>query len=459
MKTIIVGAGISGLATAHALLKLQPDLELQVLESAERTGGKVWTVKTEEGFLCEAGVNAFLDSKPKTLELAATLGLNPVRSFDASRHRYVYSQGELHELPASPPAFLSSRLLSVPGRLRVLLDALLPRSTEPDETLAQFAIRRLGREAFEKLIDPMASGVYAGDPARLSLKSCFPRIHEVETEYRSLILGLIQLQMQTRRQKAKGADTPSPSAGPAGALTSFGEGMSELTDSLAKTLGKRLLLSQAVTGISREGKQYVVHLAQGESKSAQRLILAAPAHAQADMLKTFAPNISALLNQIPYPPLAVCCFGYRKDKIKHHLNGFGFLVPARERRKILGTLWDVSIFPHRAPEGYVLLRSMVGGMRQTGLVQLPDAKLIDLVKRELTATMGVDTSPDFVRIYRHAKSIPQYVVGHAQRQASITRLLQKYPGLILTGNAYNGVSLNDCVANAYRVAQQCVVTG
>ncbi|MEJ2181409.1 MAG: protoporphyrinogen oxidase, partial [Gammaproteobacteria bacterium] len=203
MKTIIVGAGISGLATAHALLERQPDLDLRVFESADRPGGKIWSEKTSEGYLCEWGVNAFLDSKPKTLELAKSLNLEPVTSYDASRHRFIYSENQLRELPGTPPAFLKSDLVSWPGKLRIAMETLVPRAGKNEETLKEFAVRRLGKEAYDKLIDPMASGVFAGDPEKMSVNSCFPRIKEIESEYRSLIIGLIKLQIKAKKAGKK----------------------------------------------------------------------------------------------------------------------------------------------------------------------------------------------------------------------------------------------------------------
>ena len=448
MKTIIVGAGISGLATAHALLESQSDLDLRVIESSDRPGGKIWSEKTSEGYLCEWGVNAFLDSKPKTLELARSLNLEPVTSYDASRHRFIYSENKLRELPGSPPAFLKSDLVSWPGKLRIALETLVPRASKTEETLKEFAIRRLGREAYEKLIDPMASGVFAGDPQQMSVNSCFPRIKEIESEYRSLIIGLIKLQMKASKEGKK----DRPQAGPAGKLTSFYNGMSELSDAIAANLGDRLQLSTGLDSISHDGDHYTLHLSNGQQETTERVILAVPAYAQANILSDLAPDITQILSSLLYPPLAVCCFGYQRDKIKHDLDGFGFLVPSRERKKILGNLWDVSIFPNRAPEGYVLLRTMIGGARAADYVVDDQEKLADMVRGELASIMGIDATPDFIKSYRHEKSIPQYTLGHAQRLNTIEQALQKLPNLILTGNAYKGVALNDCVANAYRIA-------
>lgn len=456
MRIIIVGAGVSGLATANRLLALDPSLDLLVLESSGRVGGKIWTDRTPEGFLCEGGVNGFLDNKPKTLELAAAVGIKPTVSFDASRKRFIYSEGTLHKLPESPPAFFKSSLLSLAGRLRIPFEMVIPRGRVDDETLAEFATRRLGREAYEKLIDPMASGVYAGDADKLSLKSCFSRIHEIEQQYGSLIRGLISLQKKARRERKK----DMPSASPGGKLTSFYDGMATMTDALAAQLatghGDKIRLSSPVASVSRSGNRYAVHLAGGSVEEADRVVLASPAYAQAAMLRDIAPDISMVLDKIPYPPLTVCCLGYRAKDIDCNLDGFGFLVPSREKRKILGTLWDTSIFPNRAPEGHILLRSMIGGARRPDLALMPDDVMIDAMRSELSEIMGLKADPVFARTYRHEKAIPQYNIGHAAGLAAIDAALAKHPGLALSGNAYRGVSLNDCIENAYKVAEAII---
>ena len=449
MKISIVGAGISGLATAQAILARKPDADITVFEADQRIGGKVWTETGSEGYLCEGGVNGFLDKIPRTLELCKEAGVSPVRADVAAQKRYVYSRGELHKLPEKPPEFLKSRLLSVRGRLRVIYETLAGGTNNPDETLAQFATRRLGREAYERLIDPMASGVFAGDASKLSLKSCFPRIHEIETEYKSLIRGLISLQMKAKREGKK--NTPGP--GPGGTLTSFANGMSALTDSLAEQLGPRIRVGNGVTDISRSGSRYELQLDNNSVEESDILILAAPAHAQARMLRAMDSGLSGMLSEIPYPSLSVCCFGYRKQQVGKVLDGFGFLIPSKEQRAILGTIIDSNVFPGRAPEGSVLLRSMVGGARTPELALLPDEQLISRVRSDLQDILGLRAEPDFVRIFRWQKAIPQYLVGHAARLKAIDGKLQRHPGLLLTGNSFKGVSLNDCVVNASKTAE------
>lgn len=447
-RITVIGGGISGLSLAYLLLKQQPTADLLVLESENRLGGKIWTEKSE-GFLCEGGVNGFLDNRPKTLELAAELSLSPLRSSDSARKRFIYSNGALHKLPEAPPSFLTSGLLSITGRLRVGFEIFVPKGGKEDESLADFARRRLGKEAYEKLIDPMASGVYAGDPERLSLKSCFPRIQELEASYGSLIRALIKLQLKARKE---GRAAPGPGFG--GRLTSFRNGMEELVAGIRASLGTKVLTDTGIVSIDKKGKGYVLYASNGEVIESDIVILAVPAYAASGILKGLDSGISGALNEIAYPSLSVVCMGYRKERIRHNLDGFGFLVPSREGRRILGTLWDSSIFPNRAPEGHVLLRSMVGGARASGMAMQPEDRLLDLVGGELAEIMGVKVQPDFVRTYTHEKAIPQYNTGHQKRVKLIDDLVLKYNGLYLTGNAYSGIGVNDCIENSYRLADR-----
>jgi oxygen-dependent protoporphyrinogen oxidase len=449
VKLSIVGAGISGLATAQAVLARKPDAEITLFEADQRVGGKVWTEVSSDGYLCEGGVNGFLNKIPRTLELCKETGVSPMPADAAAQKRYVYSRGELHKLPEKPPQFLTSRLLTVPGRLRVIYEMFAGGTDNPDETLAQFATRRLGSEAFDRLIDPMASGVFAGNANELSLKSCFPRINEIEMEYGSLIRGLIKLQKKAKREGNK--NTPGP--GPGGILTSFDNGMSALTDKLAEQLGSRIRIATAVQNIDRNGNKYTLQLSDGSEEESDTLILAAPAHAQARMLQAMDPELSGLLEEIPYPALSVVCFGYKKQRVGQVLDGFGFLVPSKEQRAVLGTIVDSNVFAGRAPEDSILLRSMVGGARTPEFALLPDDQLISRVRSDLQDILGLTAEPDFIRIFRHTRAIPQYVVGHAARLEVINERLQQHPGLVLTGNAFKGVSLNDCVVNAMKTAQ------
>ena len=450
-KIAIIGGGISGLSLAYFLLEKDPELDLIVLEADQRPGGKIWTEKTE-GFLCEGGVNGFLDNRPRTLELSQKVSLKPLRSNDASRKRFIFSDGRLHRLPESPPAFLVSSLMGLRGKLRIMAELAIPGNAKDEETLAAFARRRLGKEAYEKLIDPMASGIYAGNPETLSLRACFPKVFDLETRYGGLIRGMIRLQ----RERKKQGSSEKVGAGPGGTLTSFYDGMGELASAVRNFLGERLRLGSKVLGIDKKGRGYSLLFADGSGMDADIVVSASPAYAVSDMVKNMDRRLSNLVAEIPYPSLSVVCLGYRKEKIKTPVDAFGFLIPSREKRKILGTLYDSSIFPNRAPEGYVLLRSMVGGARASDLGRENEAKLVDLVKGELAAIMDIKSAPDFVRVYKHEMAIPQYIVGHLERLRNIDTLLQKHNNLYLTGNAYRGIGVNDCIENSFRLAEKII---
>jgi oxygen-dependent protoporphyrinogen oxidase len=463
-KIIIIGGGISGLATAWLLRsKAQAagkELQITLLEKEERAGGKIRSIKAD-GYICEWGPNGFLDSKPQTLDLCRALGVesNLHRSNDNARKRFIYSGGELHQLPDGAPTFLKSRLISWPGKLRLALEPTPFITSAPvgvDETLADFGRRRLGSEALDKLIAPMVSGIFAGDPETMSLESCFPRIAELEREYGGLIRAMIMLGKKKKKDIADGK-VVSSAAGPGGVLTSFREGIQYLSDALATSLDGVVQTGITVTAVQKsESALYQVTGSDGTCKEADLVVMASPAFAAAEMLSPLDTGISAVLHQIPYASMTVVCFGYRREQIKRDLDGFGYLIPKKEGRNTLGTLWDSSMFEHRAAENKVLLRSMMGGACFPEYVNLSDDDVVARVRQDLQMTMGIDTAPEFVRVFRHPQAIPQYTVGHGARLQKLAGLLKAHPGLILTGNSYRGIGLNDCVAAAERAADQAL---
>ena len=452
-KIAIVGGGISGLTAAYILASRNPDLDVTVFESDRRAGGKIWTEKVE-GFLCEKGPNGFLDNKPKTLELCNSLGIDPVRSNENSKKRFIFSEGRLKALPESPLSFMKSDLLSWGGKFR-LIGELIASKGPDNETVADFITRRLGKETLDKLIDPMCSGIYAGDPATMSIKSCFPRIKELEQEYGSLIKAMIKIKKQRKAERArqKSKEEVKVSAAPGGTLTSFYNGAQVITDALANNLGKHLNVGVSVRGITKHNGTYQLDTSNG-TFDADIVIIATPAYATAGMLTDLDKELSKTLADIPYPHVSVVCFGYRKEQVVHSLNGFGFLVPHMEKRKILGTLWDSSVFPNRASEGHVLLRTMIGGAKAPEMAAFDDDKIMSAVFDELKPVMGLTSDPEMVRIYRWDKAIPQYLLGHSRILGTIEENLAHYPGLYLTGNAYRGIGINDCIENSYRIADE-----
>ncbi len=455
-KIVIIGGGISGLATAWLLrdkaTKAGIDIDLTLLEKESRGGGKILSIK-EEGYLCEWGPNGFLDSKPQTLQLCEALAVSGKlhRSNDNARKRFIYSEGVLHRLPEGASSFLKSKLISWPGKLRLALEPTPFIASAPagvDETLADFGRRRLGKEALDKLIAPMVSGIFAGDPETMSLISCFPRIAELEREYGGLVRAMILLAKKKRRDIAAGK-VVSSAAGPGGVLTSFREGIQYLADALTSSLGKHVQFGSQVTSITGgKGSSYRLTTDSGEQYEADIVIAASPAFSVAEMLDGVDSTLSGLLRQIRYASMTVVCFGYEQNKIEYPLDGFGYLIPKKEGCSTLGTLWDSSMFEQRAPQGKVLLRSMMGGACFPEYIKLSDDEVQTRVMADLKAVMGISAAPSFVRIFRHPQAIPQYTVGHAGRLQAMDECLHSHPGLLLTGNSYRGIGINDCVAAA-----------
>ncbi len=457
-KILVIGGGISGLSTAWLLDKRAKEaglsVDIKLLEQEPQAGGKIKSVR-EQGFLCEWGPNGFLDSKPQTLELCKEMGIADRlhRSNDNARKRFIFTGGELHRLPENGPSFLKSRLLSWPGKFRLIGELFAAKHPGGDETLAAFGRRRLGDEALRKLIAPMASGIFAGDPETMSLVSCFPRIAQLEKEYGGLFRAMIALGKKKKQERKEGKISSS-AAGPGGTLTSFREGLQFMTDSLAAQLGERLVTGAEVVALNSDNEGWKARTADGNVEQADIVISASPAYSIADMLQAVDPAITDTLRQIPYSSLSVICTGYQTEGLGHPLDGFGYLVPKEEGRTVLGTLWDSSMFEERAPSGMGLLRSMAGGACRPELITVTDDELLQRVQDDLQAAMGITKKPSFSRIIRHKQAIPQYTVGHGKRLELIEGRLSAFSGLFLTGNAFKGVGLNDCVASSQAAVEQ-----
>jgi oxygen-dependent protoporphyrinogen oxidase len=451
LDLLVVGGGISGLAIAYFVSKERPLWKLLVCEKAPVVGGTMQT-SMEEGFIVEHGPNGFLTNKPHTLDLCRELKIEEqlMPSSKSTRRRFIYTKGRLREIPLNPAKFLfASNILSPLGKLRLMGEAFVPPlGRDVDESLSIFAVRRLGREALEQLLDPMVAGVYAGNPDEVSLKSTFPTIHQLERKYGGLIKGMLALR---RERKREGKAVGGP-AGPSGELTSFKEGVHFLPQHLSKRLGDRVLTGCPVERIDQNHQGFVATISDVGRIEAKRVVIAAPAYAAAKMLTGMNPHLAHELAQIPYAPMGVVALGYRESDIGTP-KGFGLLVPRREGLSILGVLWDSSIFPNRAERGNILLRVMIGGARQPQLALKGNEELVALAKEGVKTTMGIKAEPVFTKVFRYPKAIPQYVVGHSRRLERVEEILSEIPGLFLGGNAYRGIGLNDCVKNAKELAE------
>lgn len=451
MRIAVIGGGISGLSTAFYLKRGGADVT--VFEKEERVGGKMKTVR-EDGYIIETGPNGFLDGKPYTLKLVRALRIEErlYRSSDKARKRFIYTDGRLVRIPENPIAFLASYLLSWKGKLRLIGEFLVPpKKDNLDETLSSFAKRRIGEEALEKLLDPMVAGIFAGDPDKMSLKATFPAIYRLEKRYGGLIKGLIA-KMKEAKKSGKKASGP---AGPGGVLTSFIGGVSDLVEALERELRDSLKIGVEVLSLEETSNGWKITYSDGEKTYEEvfdAVVLSTPSYVSAELLKNVDPEISSLLSQIEYSPISVVALGFEKRGLGHDLDGFGFLVPRRERRKVLGVLWDSSVFPNRAPKGKVLLRVMIGGARQPELALLPEDELVKIALKELKRIMKIRHYPEKVKVFKHERGIPHYTLGHAERVERIFQLAKKHRGLYFCNNAYTGVGVNDCTKAAEETA-------
>ncbi len=461
-KIVVIGGGVSGLSTAYLIFQKacehKLEVEITLLEQGSRAGGKVWSQQID-GYLCEWGPNGFLTNKPQTLDLCEKLGLTQQlhKSNDNARKRFVYSKGKLHKLPHSQIEFLTNSLLTLKGKLRILGEYFIAkRQNTNDESLADFARRRLGYEALEKLIAPMAGGIFAGDPETMSLKACFPRIYELEQEYGSLIKAMVKLARKRKTDRSKG-EVVASAAGPGGVLTSFEDGLQVLTDRLMEKIGvDKVKLNAEVSLIRRGALNKFEVVCNTDKLEADIVICATPAYVASKLISKLCPDFSKLLSCINYSPLIVVCFGYSLEQIEYDLNGFGYLLAKGEEIPVLGTLWDSSIFLHRAPDGKVLFRTMLGGATRPELINLTDYEIQTLVEQSLATILGISTKPEMVQIFRHQKAIPQYQLGHLDIVKKIETFEAQIPGLFLTGNAYRGIGINDCVASSYLTSDKAI---
>jgi oxygen-dependent protoporphyrinogen oxidase len=447
---IIVGGGISGLSALHFLVSQYPGLRVRLLESDNRLGGTIGTDRID-GYSLDWGPNGFLDREPLTLQLCRELGLSGSleRANSNVTKRFILRSGQLREVPMSPLKFLTSDILSLPGRLRVLWEPFArgPR-LDSDESIYNFVRRRIGREAADYLVQPMVSGIYGGLAHKLSLESCFPIMKSMEAEYGSLFKAMIS---KARQAKKAGKKAGGPT-GPGGWLTSFSGGLDVIVKAFEHKYHDRIETEAAVSSITRDGDEYVIATESGELHLARRVILATPAYVAARLTGQLSTRLSSALNDIPYAPIAVVCLGYPRAAVSHSLDGFGFLVPQKEQRHILGSIWTSSIFRDRAPDGHVQFRCMVGGDGDHASMNFSDEQLVALVIGDMKDIVGVSGTPSLVKCYRRQQGIPQFTIGHRNTMTVIEAELKKAGGISVTGNAYYGIGLNDCVKLSHRVA-------
>jgi oxygen-dependent protoporphyrinogen oxidase len=440
-EIVVVGAGISGLSCAWFLRSRGHDV--RVLEAGPQAGGCLGSAR-HDGFLIEAGPNSTLLRNGALGELVQALGLGDqlIEADRAAKRRYVVKDERLVALPGSPGAFLATPLFSTAAKLRLLLEPFHRRARD-EESIAQFVRRRLGPEFLDWAIDPFVSGVYAGDPERLSVRAAVAKIHALEAEHGSLLLGAL----------ARLARARSSGPMPVGRLISFRDGMQTLARALAELLGAVVQCGVEVTAIERSIDGWRVHTSAGEQR-AERLVLSVPAYRAATLLAPLDGGLAAELAAIHYPPVASVALGFARDQVSHPLDGFGMLIPSRAGRQTLGALFSSTLFPGRAPAGQVLLTAFIGGARKPAIAALDEGVIVQQVLADLGPLLGVRGAPVLARVRRWPRAIPQYELGHLERLARIDARLAALPGLHLRANWRDGISVGDCVANAARFAAQ-----
>jgi protoporphyrinogen/coproporphyrinogen III oxidase len=447
LPAIVVGAGISGLTCAYALK--QAGIEVCVFEAGERPGGLIRSLQ-KEGFLLELGPQSF-SGTAALRQLSQELGIEgQVQEAPPRAPRFVLLDGALKAVPLSPPAFFASSFVGV-GTKWALLRDIFGSSKPPahEESIAAFTRRKFSAELLDKLVGPFVSGIYAGDSEKLSLRAAFPQLFEAEAAAGSVVRGAIRAAKQSRQQGQPRQRRT---------VESFRAGNETLVHALAENLGDSLHLRAAVTAIvpSPDAATFAVDaLVDGKEQrfATRNVILALPTNAAALLLKSIAADLACLLEEIEYAPVAVVSLGYRLADVGRDLDGFGFLVPRSAGCQTLGSVWNSSLFPGRAPEGHALLTSFVGGATNPAALQQTATELADLVHRELAPILKLSQSPAFSHVTSYGRAIPQYNLGHPARVEALETLPKRVPGLFLTGNYLHGPAVGACVEQAQAVAK------
>jgi oxygen-dependent protoporphyrinogen oxidase len=472
-RVVIIGGGISGLAAAHRLVERnahsKTEMEVVLLEASERTGGVIRTER-RDGFLLEGGPDSFISEKPEAVALAKRIGLAPrlIETNETHRRSFIVRGGKLLAVPEgfqllAPTRFwpfVTTGIFSWMGKARMALDLILPRRAaangSDDESLAQFVRRRFGREALERMAQPMVGGIYTADPEHLSLRATMPRFLEMEREHRSLIRA-----MWKRRRKQSVAEIRSTSGARYSLFLSFDAGMNVLVDAILARLGSvKIRLNTKVESLAFDAasRRWKIGISAGETIGADAVCLALPAYASANLLREVDGELAAELEAILYASTATINLAYRRADIPHALDGFGFVVPAIEHRATLACTFSSVKFAGRAPLGQALIRAFVGGALQPQMYALDEDAMVAAVSRDLRELLGIEKPPLFAHVEKWPRSMAQYHLGHVERVERIRKRLGSLSGLTLAGNAYNGAGIPDCIRSGESAADEILAT-
>jgi oxygen-dependent protoporphyrinogen oxidase len=440
IKVTLLGAGISGLATAHWLYR--DGFDVTVLEANDTPGGSMET-RREEGFLVDCGPNSGLETSPLIRRLVEETGLNNqmIYANETGGRRYILKRGRLYPLPMGPGAFLKTGLFSARAKCRLLAEPFIGKSEDGYyQSIAGFVRRRLGAEFLDYAIDPFVSGVYAGDPDRLSVKSAFPKLYRLEEEYGGLIKGMIKGAKERKARAEKSKDRAK--------MFSFINGMQSFPKAISEKLGGRVRTGCEVDLVARDENRWRISYTEKGTRQeidSDIVISALPAYRAASIFQKLDEDLASHLDQIYYPPVKMLFLGYREADVGRSLDGFGFLIPKKEKKSFLGAIWSSALFPQRAPEGMAAFTLFIGGARAPERLDDDRERLHQTVLSEFDEIMAIKGTPAFVyeRIWKNA--IPQYTLGYIEHEAYFQRFENNHSGIFLSGNYRGGISVGDCV--------------
>jgi len=453
LDTLVVGAGIAGLAYAHAR---GPDADLEVLERSDRAGGVIVTGHAD-GFQFECGPEALQDNAPETLALLDELGLVPLPSSPVAAKRWILlERGRLVPVPMSPGSLLGSGLLDLGAKLRIVMGVMSKRHDDLGGSLADFVRSRFGEQVLQRVVDPAISGIYAGDPEQISLEGAFPSLHAMLTEHGSILAGMRAKRRAAAQANGQVRNASSDKHGGSPRLLSVEGGLESIPRALAARLGERLVLGCPVSSVSRDGDGWSVQAADGGRRRCARLVLAMPVAAAAEVLMQSLPALSQELGRQRSESVVNLVHAWRREDVAHPLDGFGYLVPSRLGAMHMGTLFSSSIRPGCCPGDRVLMRTLLGGARRPELLDHSDQQLLDIVTEEVGSNVGLapGSEPLFSRVIRWPSVLPRYDLDHPSRQATIDAMLEQNPGLAIIGNHRRGISVNALIESSRSLARR-----
>lgn len=445
----VIGAGISGLTTAYLLYK--KGFEVIVFDKNDKVGGSIETV-SEQGFLFDRGPNSALETTPVIGYLVDELNLKDelIYANKKGNKRYILKNNKLHPLPMSPQGFIKTKLFSTKAKLRLFAEPLIGRSDDGYyQSVAEFVTRRLGNEFLDYAINPFVAGVYAGKPEELSVKSAFPKLYALEEKYGGLIIGTIR----SIRERRKRAEVAKQSA----KMISFKDGMQTLPMALANALGQNVVTSAQVVSVDKDESGYsLTYRLKGSFKTIEcdAVLSTVPAFSAIDLFTKYDPELKTHLESIYYPPVLVYYIVYKKENVGQALDGFGFLIPAKENKSFLGAIWSSIIFPGRTDENTAAFTIFIGGSRNPEFVDEPREALLDRVRKDFEGLMKINGNPVYSAERFWEKAIPQYRLGYIEHENYFEKFEKKNPGLFLSGNYRGGISVGDCIKNAELVAKK-----